>query len=269
MDNFDKILIFDYGSQYTQLIARRIRELNVYSEICRHDISLDRLKAKSPKAIILSGGPMSVYDKNAYKLNSNIFDLDIPILGICYGMQLLMHHFGAKVSSSDIREYGHMKIKSRDTSNLFKEVQEETSVWMSHGDKISSFDDKWDVLALSENDILAAVKYKTENYYGVQFHPEVIHTPEGNKILSNFLFNVSDCIPSWTSKQFIEKTIKSIQNEVLDKKVICGISGGVDSSVMGALINKAIGDQAKFIFVDQKWNSDLLPSLSPFCRKHP
>jgi len=250
MDNSDKILIFDYGSQYTQLIARRIRELSVYSEICRHDISLEELNKKSPKAIILSGGPMSVYDENAYKLNRNIFDLNIPILGICYGMQLLMHHFGSKVSSSDVREYGHMKIKSKGTLNLFKDIENETSVWMSHGDKISSFDDKWDALALSENDILAAVKYKSNNYYGVQFHPEVIHTHEGNKILANFLFEISDCKPSWTSKQFIENTIRAIQDEVCDKKVICGISGGVDSSVMGALISKAIGNQAKFVFVN-------------------
>ena len=250
MNDFDNILIFDYGSQYTQLIARRVRELNVYSEICRHNISIDELNEKAPKAIILSGGPMSVYDENAYRINENIFKLNIPILGICYGMQLLMHHFGSKVSQSSVREYGHMQIKSKTTNNLFKQVNRETSVWMSHGDKISSFDDKWDILSLSENNILAAVKYKTENYYGVQFHPEVVHTEQGNKILSNFLFSISNCEPSWNAKHFIKKTIKSIQDEVVDKKVICGISGGVDSSVMGALINKAIGSQAKFIFVD-------------------
>ena len=250
MDNFDKILIFDYGSQYTQLIARRVRELNVYSEICRHDISLEELNKKSPKAIILSGGPMSVYDENAYSLNENIFDLNIPILGICYGMQLLMHHFGAKVNSSNIREYGHMKIYSKNNNNLFKDIKDEVSVWMSHGDIISSFDNEWDILALSQNDILAAIKNKNNNYYGVQFHPEVMHTEQGDKILSNFLFEISKCDPSWTSKKFIDKAVKIIQDQVGNSNVICGISGGVDSSVMGALISKAIGKQAKFIFVN-------------------
>ena len=250
MDNFDKILIFDYGSQYTQLIARRIRELKVYSEICSHNISLDDLKRKSPKAIILSGGPMSVYDKEAYKLNENIFDLNIPVLGICYGMQLLMQNFGANVSQSDIREYGHMKIYPNQKTPLFKNVEKETSVWMSHGDIVDSFDDKWDVLALSENKILAAIKHKKENYYGVQFHPEVVHTQKGDEILGNFLFEIANCKPLWTSKNFIDKTIKDIQLEVGNRNVICGISGGVDSSVMGALINKAIGKQAKFVFVN-------------------
>ena len=250
MDNFERVLIFDYGSQYTQLIARRVRELNVYSEICCHNISADELKSKSPKAIILSGGPMSVYDTNAYSINQDIFDLDIPILGICYGMQLLMYHFGARVEKSDIREYGHMKINIKDSETLFNGISNNTSVWMSHGDMIKSFDDKWNVLAISENDILAGIKYKNKDYYGVQFHPEVVHTEQGTDILSNFLFKISDCRPLWNSKNFIDKAVKLIKNEVGEKKVICGISGGVDSSVMGALINKAIGNQAKFIFVN-------------------
>jgi len=250
MDSFEKVLIFDYGSQYTQLIARRIRELNVYSEICPHNISIDKLRSKSPKAIILSGGPMSVYDSDAYSINENIFDLDIPILGICYGMQLLMHHFGAKVEKSDIREYGHMKIEIKDNKTLFNDINDQNSVWMSHGDIIKSFDDKWSSLAVSENKILAATKYKNKDYYGVQFHPEVVHTKQGTDILANFLFKVSNCEPLWNSKNFIDKAIKLIKEEVGDKRVICGISGGVDSSVMGALINKAVGSQAKFIFVN-------------------
>ena len=151
MNKFEKILILDYGSQYTQLIARRIRELNVYSEIATHKISIDELRNKMPKAIILSGGPMSVYEKNSYQLNKYIFDLDIPILGICYGMQLLMQHFGADVEKSEVREYGHMKINVKNDKNLLKNINNQTSVWMSHGDIIKSFDQNWDVLALSDN----------------------------------------------------------------------------------------------------------------------
>tara|TARA_B100000131_G_scaffold322963_1_gene378978 strand:- start:1385 stop:2923 length:1539 start_codon:yes stop_codon:yes gene_type:complete len=250
MKDFDKILVLDYGSQYTQLIARRIRDLNVFSEICPHDISIDRIKEINPNAIILSGGPMSVYSDTAYKLDLKIIDLGLPVLGICYGMQLLMKSFEAEVVSSDVREYGHMKIDVLDDSNLFQGIDSNTSVWMSHGDKIGSYDSQWISLANSKNGILAAVKHKTQNIYGVQFHPEVNHTDKGEKILANFLYNIANCRPLWTSENFIDNTIQSIKDEVGNKNVICGISGGVDSSVMGALINKAIGEQGKFIFVN-------------------
>ena len=250
MNEFDKILVLDYGSQYTQLIARRIRELNVFSEICPHDITIERIKEINPKAIILSGGPMSVYSDNAYKLNSEIINLGLPILGICYGMQLLMRNLGADVISSNVREYGHMKISVSNNHDLFKNINNNTSVWMSHGDKIGSYDSNWMSLANSNNGILAAVKHKTKLIYGVQFHPEVNHTDQGKDILSNFLYEISKCRPLWTSDNFIENAVQKIKNEVGDKNVICGISGGVDSSVMGALINKAIGNQGKFIFVN-------------------
>ena len=250
MKDFDKILVLDYGSQYTQLIARRIRELKVFSEICPHSISIDRIKEINPNAIILSGGPMSVYSKTSYKLNHDLLDLGLPILGICYGMQLLMQNSGAEVVSSDVREYGHMKIKTLNSDNLFNNVSSDTSVWMSHGDKIESYNNQWQTLANSENGILAAVKHKNKDIYGVQFHPEVNHTVEGKESLSNFLYNIANCRPLWTSENFIEETIKSIKDEVGDKNVVCGISGGVDSSVMGALINKAIGKQGKFVFVN-------------------
>ena len=250
MKDFDKILVLDYGSQYTQLIARRIRDLNVFSEICPHDISIDRIREINPNAIILSGGPMSVYSDSAYELDLKIIDLGLPILGICYGMQLLMKSFEAEVVSSDVREYGQMKIDVLDDSNLFQGIDSNTSVWMSHGDKIGSYDSQWISLANSKNGILAAVKHKTQNIYGVQFHPEVNHTDKGEKILANFLYNIANCRPLWTSENFIDNTIQSIRAQVGNKNVICGISGGVDSSVMGALINKAIGEQGKFVFVN-------------------
>ncbi len=250
MKSFDKILVLDYGSQYTQLIARRIRELNVFSEICPHNVSIDRIKEINPNAIILSGGPMSVYSDSAYQLNSKIIDLKLPILGICYGMQILMKNLGAEVVSSNVREYGHTEISILNKDNLLKNVNDNTTVWMSHGDKIGSYDNNWISLANSKNEILAAVKHKTKEIYGVQFHPEVNHTKEGIKILSNFLYEVAKCRPLWTSDNFIENAIQKIRNEVGDKNVICGISGGVDSSVMGALINNAIGDKGKFIFVN-------------------
>ena len=248
--NENKILILDFGSQYTQLIARRIREINVFSEILNHDVSVKNIIKKNPTAIILSGGPMSVYDEKAYTLDSKIFKLKIPILGICYGMQLLMKEFGSVVSSSDIREFGKMNIRIKKNSGLFKNISNQISVWMSHGDKISKYNNDWEVLANSDNDIIAAVKLKNKNFYGVQFHPEVAHTQQGLDILKNFAFEIAQCKPSWTSKNFILKTIESIKNEVGKKEVICGISGGVDSTVMGALINKAIGNQAHFIFIN-------------------
>ncbi|MAV64203.1 MAG: glutamine-hydrolyzing GMP synthase [Candidatus Marinimicrobia bacterium] len=250
MNNYSKILILDYGSQYTQLIARRIRELNVYSEVIPHNSSLSKIKQKSFDGLILSGGPMSVYGKSSYKLNKNIFDFNIPILGICYGMQLLIQNFGGKVEPSKIREFGHMNIRILNSDLLFDGVKDETAVWMSHGDKIISFDKEWSPIAYSDNNVLAAIKHKRNEYYGVQFHPEVIHTVEGDKILSNFLFKIANCKPSWTPQNFIKDALNNIKNKVGDKNVICGISGGVDSSVMGALINKAVKGQAKFVFVN-------------------
>jgi len=246
----DFIIILDYGSQYTQLIARRVRELNVYSEIYNHNVSFDIIKSKSPSAIILSGGPMSVYDSDSYSLNNEILKLDVPILGICYGMQLLMQHFGANVISSNVREYGHSTINILNDESIFKNIKSGTKVWMSHGDKINEFDKQWNVLAKSDNGILASVKHHEKPYYGVQFHPEVVHTSKGNEILSNFLFDISGCEGNWTSENFITNAVDSIKKTIGNKNVICGISGGVDSSVMGALMYKAIGDHAKFIFVN-------------------
>ena len=246
----DNIIILDYGSQYTQLIARRIRELKVYSEIYSYNTSIDKIIAKSPSGIILSGGPMSVYDNDSYKLNSKLLSLDVPILGICYGMQLLMKELNSQVIPSKIREYGHAKIKIIDNKGLFDGIESPTNVWMSHGDKIRICEDSFKILAHSDNGILAAACHKHKPYFGVQFHPEVIHTDYGKVILSNFLFKIANCKPTWNSQSFIKESVIKIREKVGGDNIICGISGGVDSTVMGALIHKAIGERAKFIFVN-------------------
>ena len=246
----DNIIILDYGSQYTQLIARRIRELKVYSEIYSYNTSIDKIIEKSPSGIILSGGPMSVYDNDSYKLNSKLLSLDVPILGICYGMQLLMKELNSQVIPSKIREYGHAKIKIIDNKGLFDGIESPTNVWMSHGDKIRICEDNFKILAHSDNGILAAACHKHKPYFGVQFHPEVIHTDHGKVILSNFLFKIANCKPTWNSQNFIKESVIKIREKVGGDNIICGISGGVDSTVMGALIHKAIGQRAKFIFVN-------------------
>ena len=262
----NRILILDYGSQYTQLIARRIRELNVFSEISNYDTPTEKIKKKNPSAIILSGGPMSVYNKEAYKIDRKIFELNIPILGICYGMQLIMNEFGSIITESKVREYGKMNIKIINRSSLFEGINKKISVWMSHGDKISSPDGNWKVLASSENNIIAAVKLKEHDFYGVQFHPEVIQTEQGLDILKNFIFEIAKCKASWTSKNFTLNAVKSIKNKVGNNKIVCGISGGVDSTVMAVLINEAIGNQSHFIFVNhgllrKNEESDVINSL--------
>ena len=248
--NHDKILVVDYGSQYTQLITRRIRELNVYSEIFPYNLKKDDIESFSPKAIILSGGPSSVYDKDAYSLSQDIVDSGVPVLGICYGLQLLVHNMGGDIVSKNRGEYGLSRV-SFDATGIFNDLQNESNVWMSHGDEINSLSDSWTVIAKSENDVIAGISHKSLPYFGVQFHPEVAHTDEGQKILSNFVFNVSGCSASWTSKNFISRTVEDIRNKVGDRdSVVCGLSGGVDSSVMATLMHKAIGDRSNCIFVD-------------------
>lgn len=248
--NHDKILIVDYGSQYTQLITRRIRELNVYSEIFPYNLSKEDIDSFSPKAIILSGGPSSVYDKDAYSLSEDIINSGLPVLGICYGLQLLVHNMGGNIVSKNRGEYGLSRV-SFEPAGIFSGLKSRSNVWMSHGDEIDSLSDNWMVLAKSENNVVAGISHKFLPYFGVQFHPEVVHTDEGNKMLSNFIFNVSGCLASWTSKNFISRTIDEIKNKVgEEKKVVCGLSGGVDSSVMATLMHRAIGDRSKCIFVD-------------------
>ena len=247
----DKIMIIDYGSQYTQLITRRIRELKVYAEIFPYDVSEAQIKSFSPKAIILSGGPSSVYDDDAYTLSSNVLNANTPILGICYGLQLLNHNLGGKIVSKGRGEYGLAKVSFDNNNEIFKSMSSCSDVWMSHGDEVDSISDDWDKIAESDNGVVAALQYKKGPYYGVQFHPEVVHTKEGTTIISNFLFNISNCTPSWTSSNFVANSIKSIRESVgPHHNVVCGLSGGVDSSVMATLMHRAIGDRSKCIFVD-------------------
>ena len=249
--NKQTVAVLDFGSQYTQLIARRIREQNVYSEILPHSISAEELRKKYILAIILSGGPSSVYDNQAPQVDSEILNLGIPVLGICYGLHLMITNSGGNVLHKGQGEYGYAKIHSEVESLLFKNLSAESRVWMSHGDEIDSLGSGFETIARSSNNIVAAIQHHERLLYGVQFHPEVIHTEEGKTILSNFLFDISDCKPEWTAANFISETISSIREKVgANGKVITGISGGVDSSVVGTLLHEAIGTRSTCVFID-------------------
>jgi len=244
------ILIIDFGSQYNQLIARRVREQHVYCQIEPPDIELSKIKSLAPEGIILSGGPASIYEKNSPKADPQIFNLTIPMLGICYGMQYMVGSLGGKVDSARRREYGLAELHIVDQNGVFYGTNTVTPCWMSHGDSISYLPEGFQVTASTENTKIAAVENSQEKLYGLQFHPEVIHTPEGKKMLKNFLFRVCSCKKTWTMKSFINKAIDEIKRDVGGKKVILGLSGGVDSSVAAALLNKAVGKQLTCIFVD-------------------
>ncbi|MBF8251029.1 MAG: GMP synthase, large subunit [Deltaproteobacteria bacterium] len=245
-----KILILDFGSQYTQLIARRVREQKVYCEIHPYNIGLDKIKGFGGKGIILSGGPSSVYDKDAPVVDKGLFDLGLPVLGVCYGMQLMTHLLGGVVAKAHRREYGRADVTLDDNSDLFKGLSSSEVVWMSHGDRIEKFPDGFSAIAHTDNSPVAAMKDAKRRFYGVQFHPEVVHTPRGKDILGNFLFEICECKPVWTMGSFIDSQVKEIRERVGEKGVICGLSGGVDSAVTAVLIHKAIGDQLTCIFVD-------------------
>ncbi len=247
-----KILILDFGSQYTQLIARRVREARVYCEIHPCNLDLGRIRAYAPKGIILSGGPASIYDNDAPMADKGILDLDVPILGICYGMQYLTYQLGGMVAKATHREYGNATITIEDNESLFHgmERQARQTVWMSHGDRIDRMPEGFTALANSKNSPIAAMADGSGRYFGVQFHPEVAHTPEGPKILKNFLFRICGCEPTWTMSSFIHRTIKAMKEQVGDDRVICGLSGGVDSSVTAVLLHKAIGNSLSCILVD-------------------
>ena len=247
-----KVLILDFGSQYTQLIARRVREARVYCEIHPFNLSLEKTKAFSPKGIILSGGPSSIYDKDAPLADKRILDLKVPIFGICYGMQFLTHLLGGVVAKATDREYGNATITIKDDKDLFHglEKTDGQTVWMSHGDRINRMPEGFEALAGSRNSPVAAMADKSRRHFGVQFHPEVAHTPEGTKILKNFLFRICGCEPSWTMSSFVRRTIKKLREQVGDDRVICGLSGGVDSSVTAVLLHKAIGKRLSCILVD-------------------
>lgn len=249
MDN-QMILVLDFGSQYNQLITRRIREHGVYSELHSHKLTADEISEMNPKGIILSGGPHSVYDDNSFRCDEKIFDLDIPVMGICYGMQLMALHYGGKVSKSKNREYGKAMIDLADNPVLFRDTPEQQSVWMSHGDKVLEAPETFQVDATSPSTPIAAMSKPDEKLYGVQFHPEVRHTEYGNHLLKQFVFDVCGCTDSWTIENFIDMEVDKIRERVGDRNVLCALSGGVDSSVVAALIHKAIGDQLTCIFVD-------------------
>ncbi len=246
----EKILVLDFGSQYTQLIARRVRESKVYSEIFPFNSPIGKIIKFSPKGIILSGSPSSVYDKNALIPDMKIFKLDIPLLGICYGMQLIAHLFGGKVSKSTKREYGRAELTIDNRKDIFEGVPKKTIVWMSHGDRIDQFPPNFKPIAHTSNSPIAAMADVKRQFYALQFHPEVVHTQNGSQILRNFLLKICNCRPIWTMKSFIETVTKEIKEKVGDKRVVCGISGGVDSSVTAVLVHKAVGKKLTCIFVD-------------------
>jgi GMP synthase (glutamine-hydrolysing) len=247
----NKILILDYGSQFTQLIARRIREERVYCEIHPPTVSIDWIRAWSPRGIILSGGPSSVYDADVPTADPRILDLGVPVLGICYGMQLLAQMNGGRVVGGK-REYGRAEIQLRTQNELFDgfHVGDPITVWASHGDHVDEAPAGYDVLASTRDLPVAAFRKQGAPVYGVQFHPEVAHTPRGDEIISNFAFRICDCEPTWTAGSFIDDHIERIRAQVGASHVICGLSGGVDSSVAAALVHRAIGDQLTCIFVD-------------------
>lgn len=246
----ENILVLDFGSQYTQLIARRIRENKVYSEILPFNADLEKISSFSPKGIILSGGPSSVYEKNAPMPDKRIFELGIPILGICYGMQLMAHVLGGKVAKSIKREYGRAVLKIDDKNDIFKGIPQSKVVWMSHGDKLLRYPSGFKSIAHTDNSPVAAMADRKRGLFAFQFHPEVAHTEYGVRILKNFVFNVCRCRPEWTMDSFIDATTREIKKKVGSDKVICAISGGVDSSVTAVLLNKAIKKQLTCIFVD-------------------
>ena len=245
-----KILILDFGSQYTQVIARRIRECQVYSEIVRFDMPAAEIAALKPNGIILSGGPASVYDKGAPQIDAGIFSLGIPILGICYGLMLMAHHLGGQVVFTGRREYGAGMLHIKNGSELFDGLGNQLDVWNSHGDEVTALPKGFRVVGTTEGCDFAVVENPQRKLYGLQFHPEVAHTPRGKEILQNFVFRICRCAMDWTMGSFIEEACARVRKQVGDQKVVLGLSGGVDSSVTAALLHKAIGDQLTCIFVN-------------------
>jgi len=255
MSKTDSVVILDYGSQYTQLIARRVREAGVYSEILTCEASLDEIKARDPQAIILSGGPASVTGEDSPQLQEGVLELGLPVLGICYGMQLLAHNLGGRIAASEDREYGRaeLAINSYDSCPLWAGLKEQAmhNVWMSHGDHVEEPPPGFEVIASTTNVDVAAMANPEKKIYCLQFHPEVAHTDDGSLILSNFLFKVAGLAPEWTMSSFVETNVAQLRKQIgEDEHVVCGLSGGIDSTVVALLLHKAIGKRLTCIFVD-------------------
>ncbi len=244
------IVVLDFGSQYTQIIARKLRENGVYSEIVPYNERVEDILARTPKGIILSGGPASVYASDAYHPDEQIFNLGLPILGICYGMQLISQFYGGSVIPADHHEYGKAKLIFEKECSIFKDTDDGQTVWMSHGDKVDELADGFEVIGTSENSPYAAIANEDEKIYAFQFHPEVYHSEQGSFILKNFAKYICGCESTWNMGSFAKEQIKKIQDKVGDKKVLCGVSGGVDSSVVATLLSEAIADQLIPVFVD-------------------
>lgn len=250
MGNNEMVLILDFGSRYNQLLTRTIRELGVYSELHSRTLSVDEIKAMNPKAIILSGGPQHIHDENSYRCEEGIFDLGIPVLGICYGMQIMATHFGGKVAGHAARSYEEEAVQVLSESLLFKDIPASQTVWMSHGDQVIEVPESFTIDAKSDSVAVAAMSDQARHMYGIQFHPEGSGSEYGQDILKNFLFSIAGYSGDYTIESFIEQEVANLRKQVGDRKVLCALSGGVDSSVVAALIHKAIGDQLTCIFVD-------------------
>lgn len=245
------IIILDYGSQTSKLIARRIRECQVYSEVLSGDASLEEIKAKNPSGIIMSGGPCSVYDDDAPKCASALFDLGIPVLGICYGMQLMTIHLGGTVINVEKKEFGKAELKIDDSSDLFAGIAQNSVVWMSHGDSVTLLPNNFVREAHTDSTSYTAISNKEKKFYGVQFHPEVVHTQFGLDIVKNFVYNICNIAPTWTMKRFVDVQIEKIRKTVGKEKILLALSGGVDSTTVAVLLHQAIGDQLLCMFIDQ------------------
>jgi GMP synthase (glutamine-hydrolysing) len=253
------IVILDFGSQYSELIARRIRETQVYSEVVSYRTTAEQLQQLNPKGIILSGGPNSVYDVGAPQCDAQIWELGIPILGVCYGMQLMVNQLGGSVVRAERGEYGKASLLIDDPTDLLTNVEDGTIMWMSHGDSCTALPEGFEVLAHTENTSCAAIAHHEKKLYGVQFHPEVVHSLGGMALIRNFVYHICDCEPTWTTEAFVDEAIREIRAKVGDKRVLLALSGGVDSSTLAFLLHKAIGDQLTCVFIDQGFMRKLEP----------
>ena len=248
--NREMVVVIDFGGQYNQLVARRVRECNVYCEIYSYKTDIEKIKAMNPKGIILTGGPNSCYEEGAPTYSKELFELGVPVLGICYGAQLMMHVLGGRVEKAPVREYGKTEVLVKGKSQLFAGVKEPTICWMSHFDYISSIAPDFEIIAYTKDCPVAAAQCIEKNLYAIQFHPEVFHTEEGTKMLYNFVRGICGCVGTWRMDSFVENSIKEIRKKVGTGRVLCGLSGGVDSSVAAVLLSKAIGNQLTCVFVD-------------------